>query len=83
MTVPDRTTELPEGFRAGDHVRWETRRTDTGTLVRAEHDGDGSVVLVVKSDRNGGLRVLRPETVRRAEPKRRRTRRTAAPTADS
>jgi len=62
IEVPDRSAPLPEPWRAGDQARLVGSR-ERVTVLSAQRDGDGSVVLVARSARTGGLRCLRPERV--------------------
>jgi len=70
VELPDRSAPLPEPWRAGDQARLVGSR-ERVTVLSAQRDGDGSVVLVARSVRTGGLRCLRPERVTPVRQRRR------------
>lgn len=71
VDVPDRSADLPANLPAGTRVRLAPTRS-LGTVVRAEQD-TGGIYVVVRIDRTGGLRCLRPEQLVVAETRRARS----------
>jgi len=62
VEVVDRSVPLPAPWRVGDQARLVGTRNRL-TVLAGQRDGDGSIILVARSQRTGGLRCLRPERV--------------------